>query len=889
DAAGDRRTAAQVGMLAGHAAAAVVGMLGVVESGPCLVPLSGHESDELLGALARDAEIAFLLTDRVHAARARGIAGSGVRVVEIEALIEGGGLDARDAATESGPEDLLAILYTSGTTASPKGVMTRAASVLARTHEYLEASGLEAGERQAAITAWHFAASIPEIYGALAAGAELCLFDVQGRGIEALPEWLRRERIDCLQLPVAIARRLLGLPLAGALAGVRFASIGGDRLLRSEAEALLGELARDAVLLHTFGSTETNLIAQLALKLPSQTWPAASEAGYLPVGRPVAGKRVVAIDEAEAPVAPGEIGRITVASPLVSPGYWKQPARTAEVFRTDADGARIFVSGDFGRLRADGQLELVGRDAARVKVRGVRVDLVAVEAALLAVEGVANAAVLARSTGEGDTRLVAYVEAERDIELETTRLRRALGGRLPAHAIPARFVFLEAMPWTPSGKIDRRALPDPGRSRPKQAVAYVAPRDPEEELVCARWAATFELDVVGVDDGFFDLGGDSLKLVELLFALEQESGRKLSLAAMDGLPTPARMAALLRRGREGSEGADAEAASTEERASAGATAEVGAKAGVRAGRVRRMRRALKLGMRNPLRAGGPILLGRPLAYDRGARLHESLARFVVRARLFRAALRPVATWHARLAPIEPASDFNAHCDPRSGTSLERALVRSVMANTWVDWRLRALERASDFERAVVVEGADHLDAIVDHGRGIVVVVTHVHWNALLGRLPGLAKRESLFVRQPKGRPFGTGPDAIVTERAEKLQAAVECLRRGGIVLIAGDEGHGRAAVEAVFHGIPRRFRPGAATLAEATGAALVPVFSRLGEAGRIVFRFEAPLVSTAETSELRILDCTARYAALYAAAWPTIYDSLTWKSARRALEPPDHW
>ncbi|MBK7950275.1 MAG: AMP-binding protein [Deltaproteobacteria bacterium] len=926
-------TAGQVALLSDHRAIALVGVLGVLESGRCLVPLNGHESDALLAAFARDARISVLLADRAHAARARAIAPEGVPVLVLEDTLEQTSADAsahpgtgdrelgapRERARRSTDEvvagrddlahDLLAILYTSGTTAAPKGVMTTAASVLGRTREYLEASGLAAGERQAAITAWHFAASIPEIYGALVAGAELRLYDAHARGVEGLSEWLRSERIDCLQLPVAIARRLLASAGRGGLAGVRFASISGDRLLRAEAEALLAAMAPGAVLLHTYGSTETNLIAQSALRLPSRDWPASGDAGVLPVGRPVAGKRVEIVDESGRPVAAGEIGRIQVASALLSPGYWNQPERTAESFRVADDGAGIFVSGDFGRLRSDGQLELVGRDAAQVKVRGMRVDLAAVEAALLAQAGVANAAVVARPDGEGEVRLVAYVEAARDggreAELDTTRLRRALEGRMPAHAIPARFVFLDSMPWTASGKLDRRALPDPGRARPKQAVPYVAPRDAEEARVCARWAALFDLEAVGVDDGFFDLGGDSLRLVELLFALEQETGRPIPLTALGGLPTPARLAALLKDGEERppEEGcarfSDDHRTSGEERARREASPPFGDGAR-RRGPLRRLRSAIKHRIRNPLRTGGPVLLGRPLPHARGVRGHALLARALVRLRLYRKALRPVERWHARLAHASPSDSASAsgHDELRVEAlgpkdahehTLERALVRSVLANTWVDWRLRALEPADELERDVVLEGAAHLEAVVDHGRGIVFIVTHVHWNALLGRLPALRKREAIVVRQPKGLPFGAGGDAIVTERALQLQAAARCLRGGGIVLIAGDEGHGRAAVERPFHGTIRRFRPGAATLAEATGAALVPVFSRLADDGRIVFRFEAPLVSTAGTAEARILDRTGRYADLFVAAWPSIYDSVTWKSVRRALEPPEHW
>jgi len=912
------RPGVPVALFSGHRVEAIVGMLGVVRAGACLVPLNVHESADLLARVWRDAGSPLVLADRRHAPAARAIADAAGRVlvlddlvavgaapprlavaapVEVEAWDDASPIDVVADDVDGDADDLLAILYTSGTTAEPKGVMTTAASVLERARQYVEASGLAPGERQAAITSWHFAASIPEIYGALVAGAELRLYDAHARGVEALPGWARAERIGLLQLPVAMARRLLAgaASASGTAAGatsasgasparaaastgagpdsrwlgsVRFASISGDRLRREEAERLLRAMAPGATLLHTYGSTETNLIAQCALRLPASDWPAASEGGFLPVGRPVAGKTVHVVDERGEPVAPGDVGRIAVAGARLSPGYWNRPDRTAESFRVGPGGARVYVSGDFGRLREDGRLELRGRDSALVKVRGMRVDLAAVEAVLLALEGVAGAAVVARATDAGETRLVGHVEAAPGVALDTTVLRARLAGRLPAHAIPARFVFLDALPTRASGKLDRRRLPDPGRERPRQAAPYSPPRDADEALVCARWAARFDLDCVGADDGFFDLGGDSLALVEMLAELERETGEPLALARLGGVPTPARLAVALKAARRGAAGT---AASAPGMVGAAEDATVARRP---ERRLRVLRRAVKQAIRHPLRAGGPVVWGHPLPRASGDRLHAQVARGLFASGLVRDALRPVEAWHARLGLESPC---------------EAACLRSIRANTWLDWRLRALEREADFARGVVIEGMAALDGVADQGRGLVFIVTHVGWNALLRRIPALEKRDFRLIRQPKDGPFGSGPDAIATGRAEQLRSAIRLLERGGVVLIAGDEGHGQAAVERAFFGGLRRFRPGAAALAEATGAALVPVFSWLRDDGVVVFRFEPPLDSEAETADARTLERTARYAERYTAWWPRIFDSVSWKSVRRALDPPGHW
>ncbi|MEZ4332955.1 MAG: AMP-binding protein [Myxococcota bacterium] len=932
-AAGGEEPGGRVVLLCGHRVEAIAALLGALEADRAIVPLPVHEDDAVLASLARDADARVWVVDASQAARARALAdaigGAAAPAIALDdELVVFGSVGSRAEPERSTPDRpdplvdadaLLAILYTSGTTARPKGVMTTAASALERARQYREASGLTAGGRQAAITAWHFAASLPEVWGALLAGAELCLYDARERGVDGLPEWLRERGIGWLQLPVSMARRMLVGLGPGALAGVRFVSISGDRLRRREAVALLEAMAPDGVLLHTYGSSETNLIAQSALRLPDVDCPVESEAGFLPVGRPVAGKRVHVLDEHGEAVARGAIGRIAVESPLLSPGYWRQPERTAERFRRAQAGGRLFLTDDFGRLRLDGCLELTGRDTTQVKVRGMRVDLAAVEAQLLALDGVAGAAVALRTRSAGgaardgeddrrggdrdrrdvrgdrddDERLVAWIEPVAGVDLDTTGVRRALQRRLPAHWLPARFVFVDALPWTPSGKLDRRRLPDPGSERPRLGVAFAPPRDERETWVCAKWAELFALESVGRDDDFFDLGGDSLLLLEMLTGIERETGRPISLGALEGLPTPARIAALLRReseraGAGGAVGADGDAAGREGEgrsepeggigiAGEGAALRyLGVRAAPRAkaSLPRRLQRGLKQSLRHPLRGAGPIVFGRPLAYERGFGLHRRVARVLAPLPLFRGRLRAIDAWHARLG---------LDADPA------RARLRSFMANTWGEWRLRALEDAEAFARTVAIEGGEQLDALADSGRGIVLVVTHVYWNALLRRLPALRKRPFALVRQPKGGRFGGGEDAVATARAEQLQTAVRVLAQGGVALIAGDAGRGREAVEIAFHGVPRRFRLGAATLAESTGALLVPVFSRLEDDGRIAFRFEAPLVSEAETPPVRIRDRTERYAALYAEHWPRIFDSLGWKNVRRALDPPEGW
>jgi hypothetical protein len=260
------------------------------------------------------------------------------------------------------------------------------------------------------------------------------------------------------------------------------------------------------------------------------------------------------------PVPAGVAGELYIGGAGLARGYRNRPGLTAERFVPDPfgaePGARLYRTGDVARWRADGQLEYLGRADDQVKVRGYRVELGEIESALLEQPGVAEAVVAAREDAPGDRRLVAYVVGEGGRQVAASALRAALAARLPDYMVPGAVVQLERVPLTPSGKVDRRALPEPDAAALERG-AYAAPRTVVEELVAEIWAGVLRVGRVGVEDNFFELGGHSLLATQVVSRMRAALGVEVPLRALFEAPTVARLCAWVEAARREAGGAAA--------------------------------------------------------------------------------------------------------------------------------------------------------------------------------------------------------------------------------------------------------------------------------------------------------------------------------------------
>jgi acyl-coenzyme A synthetase/AMP-(fatty) acid ligase/acyl carrier protein len=312
----------------------------------------------------------------------------------------------------------------------------------------------------------------------------------------------------------------------------------GEQLQITQSIADLFARLPDCRLCNQYGPTESHVVTSFALGGDPADWPKLP-----PIGRPIANNKVYILDHCLQPVPIGVIGELYIGGDSLARGYLDQPELSREKFISNPfikkPGARLYKTGDLARYHADGNIQFVGRIDDQVKVRGFRIEPGEIETILCRHPEVLECVVSAREDATGGKRLVAHIVAGTAHDLDSRKLRDFLKETLPEYMIPNAFVFLDSLPLTASGKVDRRALPAPDGSRPDLAEAYLAPRNRTEELLAKIWAEVFKLERIGIHDNFFDLGGHSLLATQVASRIREALRIELPLRAMFETPTVA--------------------------------------------------------------------------------------------------------------------------------------------------------------------------------------------------------------------------------------------------------------------------------------------------------------------------------------------------------------
>ncbi|MBV9462862.1 MAG: AMP-binding protein, partial [Verrucomicrobiae bacterium] len=446
-----------------------------------------------------------------------------------------GSARASDAIDLGGPDAIAYILYTSGSTGEPRGVFQNHRNVLHSIRAHANALKISPSDRLTLLASCSHLAGVTAIFRALLCGARVLPYDLKKDGVAGLAEWIEREGVTLYQSVPLVFRHLVEtLRPARRLQGVRLVHLGGETVLRRDVESFRRHFSENAVLLNNLGSTEVFTYRQLFITrgtpLPDET---------VPVGDAVEEKDVTLRDEDGRRVPAGAAGEIWVSSPYLAPGYWNRPDWTAEKFLSDPErpGWRIFKTGDLGRILPDGRLAHLGRKDSQVKIRGHRLELDEVARALLRHPAIEDQAVLAAGSGEHDRVLLAFVVLKTGGALTAAALRSFLGERLPDFMVPSVLEFLESLPRTPNGKVDRQALlARPRRSESRDVLSGAfrdAPLDDREEKVLGAFREILGPQggpQVGPLDEFLEIGGDSLSASRIVALLNETFSVRLPLS-----------------------------------------------------------------------------------------------------------------------------------------------------------------------------------------------------------------------------------------------------------------------------------------------------------------------------------------------------------------------
>jgi amino acid adenylation domain-containing protein len=505
----------------------VVGLLAVLKAGGCYVPLDLEYPADRLAYMIDDSRVTLLLTQRQ--VRARLPACADLPVLELDAL----NVDdepEHDPGLALHDENLAYVIYTSGSTGRPKGAAVRHRSLASCMTWMQRTYGLTRADTVMHKAPFGFDVSAWEIFWPLTAGVRLVVANPgDQRDPERITALIRRHQVTTLNFVPAMLQAFLAHEGIERETRLRYVICGGEAMPAATQREALRRLA-GVSLQNLYGPTETTIhVTQWTCRDDGQ--------GQVPIGRPIAETKAYVLDESLGLVPRGVAGELFIGGDLLGRGYLGRSSLTAERFVADPfddRGGRLYRTGDLVRWNAEGQIEYLGRIDHQIKIRGLRIELGEVEAALLAQPELREAVVVARE-GVGGTRLVGYVSPKGGQDADAAALRTRLARSLPDYMVPSAIVVLPALPLNANGKVDRKALPEPGFA---SDPGYEAPQGALEETLAALWAEVLEVPRVGRHDNFFELGGHSLLALKLVQRMrEAVPGLRAGLKELFAAPT----------------------------------------------------------------------------------------------------------------------------------------------------------------------------------------------------------------------------------------------------------------------------------------------------------------------------------------------------------------
>lgn len=519
-------------------------MMGVLKSGNYIVPLDVGFPEATLASMVKIAEIKAFLTRKKYTKQIQSILGDGVPLIFLEDLhLEN---DVNDSVVHYSPADVVQILFTSGSTGQPKGAVEDYRYLLRAVSNRVSGSYYHPDDRHLQLSTFTFSGPHTRVFTSLVSGNSLYYYDLKEDGMAGLPAWIRQHEITFYSSTPTVFRSFIGmLAAADVFPSVVKFSGGGEKKLHSDIQSIRRHFPNVKKIRLGFGSTETQNVTSSYFPIDYDF-----NQQQLPSGKPANDMQVFIWDENGNPLPSGQEGEIVVYGGALVRGYINNPKLTQERFIPDPlnPGWQYFKTGDLGKLLPDGQLVHLGRIDNMVKIKGVRIEVDAIEDHVLSYPGILQVASRAIE-GENDSkRLATYFVPEKGVKIPISDLRKHLAERLPRHQLPHYLIPLENIPTIPGrGKVDKSRLPLPTMERPSLSNPYASPENELEKKLLQIWEEEIGIKGIGVTDDFFDVGGDSLIGVLLFVRIEKELGRKLPVSILLTASTIRRQAELINK------------------------------------------------------------------------------------------------------------------------------------------------------------------------------------------------------------------------------------------------------------------------------------------------------------------------------------------------------
>src|SRR5579859_3656721 len=538
-----------VGLCVERSPEMIIGLLAILKAGGAFVPLDPAHPRERLDFILQDSRVMVLLTQQSIVARLPDYSGHLLCLDTNQETIAQEPM-TNPVSTLTG-ENLAYVIYTSGSTGKPKGVLISQSAIATYARTIVDYYQIEASDRVLQFATLTFDISLKEIFPTLISGACLVL---RGPEVWSPGELLTKVRdfdltVVNLSAPywhqvvqewARTPERIQDMPL-------RLMAVGGDEMLPQSVSLWQQTPLRSLRLLNTYGPTEITVTAAI-FDVPAD-FGQAQTVEHMPIGRPLPLRSMYVLDAAGQLVPVGVPGELYIGGDLLARGYLNRPELTADRFLPDPfsqqPGARMYKTGDLVRHRPDGAIEFLGRVDFQVKIRGYRIELGEIEVALRQQAAVQDAVVMARERSAGEKYLAAYIVAAAGYHPTITGLQQALQEQLPEYMVPTAFVFLDALPLSSNGKIDRLALPAPDAAARQTEETFVAPTSMVHYQLLHLWEDLLDVRPIGIRDNFFLLGGHSLLATKLVVKIEQVFGKKLPLSTLFAKPTIERLAEAL--------------------------------------------------------------------------------------------------------------------------------------------------------------------------------------------------------------------------------------------------------------------------------------------------------------------------------------------------------